>query len=219
MAKTKPKAKKPRSRKPRARKARAKRLDERDVVRVEEMNFNPNYPDVDFSNDRKVLEVALRNEIRGRNLYALYARTVKNEMARRVFVHLANEELRHISDIKEALRSMKMEMEPDVGGMIESGTLEHTRTFFGKLVGELKEQVKPSDDDKKSRQVAMAIEKAGFEYYKKGAEFTQNEEIKRFLTWLMEQEQAHYMLIENAFEYADNPESWHADMEHWILEG
>ena len=40
-----------------------------------------------------------------------------------------------------------------------------------------------------------------------------------FLTWLMEQEQAHYMFIRNAFEFMNSPESWYAGEEGWLLEG
>ena len=210
---------KARKKKARKKKPKEKRLFDRDVLRVEETNFNPNYPHIDFSDERKVLEVALENEITGRKLYTQYAKTVKNEMARRVFVHLANEELNHIEDIKRFLRTLSMEIEPDVDSVVKPGSLDKTKSFFGQLVSDLKEQVRPSDDDNKSRQVAMRIEKAGFEYYRKGAQATKNKKMREFFRWLVEQEQTHYMLIQNAFEYANDPESWLAGEEHWLLEG
>jgi rubrerythrin len=191
-------------------------LDDKDLVEVES-EFNPNPGD--FSDERRVLQVALENEVKGRKLYMLYAKALRNELARRVFVHLANEELEHIEDIKEFIRSFSLGPGVDADRMIKEGSLDDAKEFFGKLIKDLMERVKPSDDDNRSREVAMEIEKAGYEYYKKGAETTKDKQLERFFRWLMEQEQSHYLLIKNAFEYMDNPDSWFAGEEHWLLEG
>jgi rubrerythrin len=191
-------------------------LKYKDVLRIEDVNLRS---DVDFSDEEKVLWVALENEVRGKELYLLYAKAVKSTVAKRVFIYLAKEELRHIADIKSYIKSMKLGYHPKVDAIIESGSLDRTRTFFGWLVTDLKEQIKPTDDDNKSREIAMMIEKAGYEYYRKGANATKNWRLKKFFKWLMREEQTHYMLIRNAFEYANNPDSWYTGTEHWLLEG
>jgi rubrerythrin len=193
-------------------------LRDRDLVRIES-NFSPKPGDIDFSNERIVLQVALENEILGRKLYMQYSKTLKNELAKRVFTHLANDELHHIEDIKKFIESLTFGSFVDVGSMVKPGTLENTKRLFGKLIEDLKEQVKPGDDDNRSRRLAMDIEKAGYEYYKKGAETTKNPQLKKFFEWLVEQEQSHYVLIRNAFEYMNSPDSWYAEQEHWLLEG
>ncbi len=192
-------------------------LEEDDVLRVEETDFNPNV--VDFSDEVKVLRTALENEIKGRNLYLQYAKTVNSELARRVFAHLANEELVHIEDIRKFIKSMSLGPAVDADKMVSPGSLEDAKSLFGRLISELKQQVKISDDDNRSREIAMGLEKAGYGFYKKGADSTDDPGLKKFLLWLVEQEQSHYMLIRNAFEYINNPDSWHAGEEHWLLEG
>ncbi len=87
-------------------------LKEKELERIEETNFNPQ--EVDFSDEWKVLQVALENEVGGRRLYAQYAKTVKNELAKRVFIHLANEELGHIEDIKKFIKSLSLGPAVDV---------------------------------------------------------------------------------------------------------
>jgi rubrerythrin len=175
--------------------------------------------EVDFNDEQAVLRAALENEIKGRKLYAQYAKTVKNELAKKVFLHLADEELTHIEDIEKFLGSSEEFSGIDVDEMTSADSVEDAKRIFGKLTSEVGSRVQPSDDDNKSRDVAMQLEKNGYEYYKKGAAATQNERLKKFLTWLMEQEQAHYMFIQNAFEYMNNPESWYAGEEGWLLEG
>ncbi|UCD03335.1 MAG: ferritin family protein [Candidatus Aenigmatarchaeota archaeon] len=178
-----------------------------------------NINEVDFNDERAVLKAALENEVKGRKLYTQYANTVKNEMARRVFVQLANEELTHIEDIQKFLQASDDFGEINVKSMTSQDSVRHAREIFGKLVSEMEGRVSASDDDNESRDVAMEFEKNGYEYYKLGAKATKNEKLKSFLTWLMEQEQSHYMFIQNAFEYMNNPESWYAGEEHWLLEG
>jgi rubrerythrin len=175
--------------------------------------------EVNFSQDEEVLRAALRNEIMGRELYLQYARTLKNELARRVFTHLAKEEEVHIEDIREFVSSLHLKKHPDLGKLITGGAAEETKEFFGRLSEDLANVVQPGDDDLKSMEVAMKVEKMGYEYYKKGAETTKDPGMKKFLEWLMEQEQLHYMLIRNASEFASSPESWYAGEEHWLLEG
>ncbi len=191
-------------------------LEDKDLFEVES-DFNPNPGD--FSDERKVLQVALENELKGRRLYLMYAKSLTNELARKVFVHLANEELDHIADIKKFIKSFSLGPGVNADMMIKAGSVDNTKEFFGRLIKDLQEQVNPSDDDSRSREVAMKIEKAGYEYYEKAAETTKDKQLERFFRWLMEQEKAHYMLIRNAFEYMDNPDSWFSGEEHWILEG
>lgn len=174
---------------------------------------------VDFNDPKAVLKVALENEMKGKELYEQYARTVKSEMAKKVFEHLASEELTHISDIKQFLEATEDFSDIDVEKLTSQDSLAHAKKLFGHLLDELYQRVEPSDDDNKSRDVAMQFEKNGYEYYRKGADSTDNEKLKTFLLWLMEQEQTHYMFIKNAFDYMTDPASWNAGEEHWLLEG
>ncbi|MCD6496670.1 MAG: ferritin family protein [Candidatus Aenigmarchaeota archaeon] len=174
---------------------------------------------VDFNDEKAVLRAALENEIKGRELYIQYARTVRSDMAKMVFEHLASEELTHISDIKQFLETTGDFSGVDVEKLTSEDSVAHAKKIFGQMIEELHVRVEPSDDDNRSRDVAMEFEKNGYEYYRKGADSTNNEKLKAFLLWLMEQEQSHYMLIKNAFDYMTDPASWNAAEEHWLLEG
>jgi rubrerythrin len=174
---------------------------------------------LDFSDPAAVLKAALETEIKGRDLYLQYSRTVKSGMAGEVFKSLATEELTHIEDIKAFLRSSNMGEWLDVAGMTKQDSVSGARMLFGRLLSEMSGRVSANDDDNKARDVAMQFEKNGYEYYEKAANAANGEKLKQFLEWLMEQEQAHYMFIRNAFDYMNHPDSWHASDEGWLLEG
>lgn len=173
----------------------------------------------DFGDAKAVLKAALETELRGRELYMQYARTVKSRMAQEVFSHLASEELTHVEDIKSFIKSGGIGAGLDVEGMTLADSVGSAKTIFGKLISEMKGRVSANDDDNKARDVSMQFEKNGYEYYAKAAKAAKDEKLRAFLEWLMEQEQAHYMFIRNAFEYMNHPDSWYASEEGWLLEG
>jgi len=207
-----------RTRRPRTAKAEAAPgpLRAGEVISIEELGF---LAAVRFDDEREVLRVALENEVTGKNLYIQYAQTLTNEMARKVFSYLAEEEDRHIEDIKEYMRAMNLGASVNVESMIGQNALGRSRLFFGKLTDEFVSGMAPSDDDNKCRDIAMRVEKAGYEYYDKGAQMTKDIRLRRFFGWLKEQEQSHYMLIRNAFEFSNDPVSWYEQQERWLLEG
>ena len=167
---------------------------------------------VDREND---LKVALENEIKGRNLYVQYANTGRNPLVRRLFVRLANEKLKHMESIRGFIKSLAYDTGFDVDGLVKRSPADDSKRFFRSLIRDAKGQISPSEDDEKSREVAMGIAKAGYEYYKTSAEAAKDNKLRRFFEWLMRREQYHYTLILNAFEYAGNPESWRAGEEYW----
>jgi rubrerythrin len=174
---------------------------------------------LDFSDPAAVLRAALETEIKGRDLYLQYGKTVKSSMAKEVFRNLATEELTHIEDIKAFLKSGNMGEWLDVAGMTKEDSISEIKTLFGKLLSEMSGRVTSNDDDNKARDVAMQFEKNGYEYYEKAAKAAKSEKLQKFLEWLMEQEQAHYVFIRNAFDYMNHPDSWYASEEGWLLEG
>jgi rubrerythrin len=174
---------------------------------------------LDFSDPAAVLRAALETEIKGRDLYLQYSKTVKSDMAKEVFRNLATEELTHIEDIKAFLKSDNVGEWLDVDGMTREDSVGEVKMLFGRLLSEMSGRVTSNDDDNKARDVAMQFEKNGYEYYEKAAKAAKNEKLRQFLQWLMEQEQAHYVFIRNAFDYMNHPDSWYASEEGWLLEG
>lgn len=185
---------------------------------IKEMGFVDS-DKVDFNDPVAVLKAALDNEMKGRELYTQYANTVKNDMARKVFEHLANEELTHIADIQQFLKATGDFATVDAEKITSDDSFAHAKRVFGQLISEMHQRVDISDDDNKSRDVAMQFEKNGYEYYQKGADQTSDEKLKKFLLWLVEQEQSHYKFLQNAFEYMNDPASFNAGEESWLLEG
>jgi len=160
---------------------------------------------------KEALQTALDFEVKGKKIYEETAVKTKNPIVAKTFNYLAEQELHHVKEIKEYTENEKIEMKGD--------KLEDTKKFFSMTVKEFKEKTELSDDDIKAHETALELEQNAYDFYKEQHEKTDNEELKKFFKFLMEQENAHYELVQKALEYIKDPAGFYAEEEGWLLEG
>jgi len=160
---------------------------------------------------KKALEIALDFEQKGYDVYKRVAGKAKNPIVAKTFKYLAEQELNHIEEIKGYIAEEEIELKGD--------KLEGVKKFFSMTVEEFKEKTELSDDDLKAHETALELEQKSYDFYKEQYEQTGKEELKRFFKFLMEQENAHYELIQKAHNYIKDPEGFYVDEEKWIFEG
>ena len=66
---------------------------------------------------------------------------------------------------------------------------------------------------------AMELEQKAYDFYKEQRDSTKDEKLKKMFTFLMEQENKHYELVQKMHEFIENPESVMLDEEAWMFEG
>ncbi|MBW2984025.1 ferritin family protein [Candidatus Woesearchaeota archaeon] len=160
---------------------------------------------------KEAFQTALDFEEKGHKIYEETSKKTENPIVARTFRYLAEQELNHIEEIKGYTEKEKIELKGD--------KLEDTKKFFSTTTEEFKVKTELSDDDIEAHKTALELEKKSYEFYEKQFHQTDDEELKKFFKWLMEQENAHYHLIQNAYEYIQNPEHFFAEEEKWVVEG
>ncbi len=55
--------------------------------------------------------------------------------------------------------------------------------------------------------------------YKKQHDKVEKEELKGFFNWLMGQENAHYELIQKAYDFIKDPVGFYTEEEAWMVDG
>jgi len=163
---------------------------------------------------KEALQTALDFELRGEGIYKDVAETSKNPIVKKTFNYLFGQEQNHINEIKKFMEEL------NVGSVEFSGDdMDGVRGFFNGEIKQIKEKMELSGDDEKAHEQAMELEKYSYNFYKQRMEEASDEKVKNFFKTLMEQENAHYALIQNAYEYIKNPEQFFAEEEKWIVEG
>ncbi len=160
---------------------------------------------------KEALQTALDFEKKGEQIYEQTAAKTQNPIVKRTFSYLAEQELNHIKEIKEYIEKEKIELKGD--------KLEETKKFFSVTVAEFKEKTELSDSDLKAHEAALELEQSSYDFYKEQSDETDGKELKKFFQFLMEQENAHYILVQKAYEYIKDPADFYAEDEQWIVEG
>jgi rubrerythrin len=161
----------------------------------------------------KAMEKALNFEEKGFHIYSDVAQTSFNPVVIKTFTFLAEQEENHIKEIKHYIEKENPEMK-----LLGEG-LSGIKEFFNMSVDEYKEGIEFSKSDISAYEKALFLEQSSYDYYKSQLQSANDNHEKKFFSFLMEQESAHYLLIENTLRFLKDPSQFFAEEENWIFEG
>jgi rubrerythrin len=164
---------------------------------------------------KEALQTALDFEQKGHSIYEETSNKTQNPIVAKTFRYLADQELIHIEEIKEYIEKLNNGHDVELKG----DTLDDTKRFFTTTVNEFKEKTELSDDDIKAHEVGLELEQSSYDFYKEQYDAVDDEELKKFFKWLMEQENAHYEFIQKAYEYIKDPVGFYTEEEAWMADG
>ena len=157
----------------------------------------------------ETLNTAVEMEEKGHRFYQEMSQKSKNDITRKTFSFLADNEILHIETIKDFHRSLQE------GGKLpklEITGVDDKRakdlSIFSKSIKELNEKINPSDDDKKACEFAMEFENNGYRYYKDMSKDAEDPNLKRLLDFLLKEESKHYEAIEDLHTYLADSHNW-----------
>ncbi|MFA4905225.1 MAG: ferritin family protein [Candidatus Margulisiibacteriota bacterium] len=170
-----------------------------------------------MENISTAIRLALQMEHKGYDLYIKAAQTTLNRLGRATLEAIAKKELDHIKAIEEFSKGMDLKQAAaDIKPQDQSLYL---REIMDKLAGNLEKQVKPDSDLERVYKVALDLEKASFELYKKLNAESSDPQAKKFFEFLMGEENTHYEILSDTLEYLNDPGEWYRLQERWIVEG
>ncbi|MBN1792585.1 ferritin family protein [Candidatus Woesearchaeota archaeon] len=170
-------------------------------------------------NKEEAIKLALQNEIKVRKFYLDHAEKMKGDLAKKTFIFLADEELKHEETIREFVKNLKNGANPDLDPGPANSSVDKNKEFFGMSVGKASDKVVASQEELDAYEMAAEIELKGYKFYEKSASEATHENIKHLFTFLTKEENAHYHLITNTANYLKNPETFIQDQEDWFFEG
>jgi len=164
---------------------------------------------------KDALKTALDFEIKGHKIYEEVSNKTENEIIARTFRYLADQELIHIQAIKEYMG--KSGAIPFTN--VNRDSLKGMKQFFNTTITEFKKKTELSDDDIKAHETGLELEKSSYDFYKEKFQNSKDPKAKKFFEWLMVQENAHYELIRNTYDFIKNPVAFYTEEERWMADG
>jgi len=172
-----------------------------------------------LKDELKALKLAIDNEKMIRSFYLKHAAKMRHELAKKTFIFLADEELKHIDAINAFSKSIHDGEEPMVGSGTEDEAVNEVKEFFSDTVKAMVEKAVASENDIKAYEAGLELELKGYNFYKQTANKAEHPNVKKLFEFLAKEENSHYALISNAISYFKNPEEYFQNKESWFFEG
>ncbi len=164
------------------------------------------------------LEVALNNEMREREFYLKNAERTKNQIGKRMFQQIADEELEHYERLKELHDKWgKKEKWPETVPLKVKDTV--VKDVLKDQVQDVDKMPKGDEDDLQAIQTAIDFEARGASFYAKLRDGVSDPKEKEFFDLLANIEHEHYVSLKDTEEYLIDPASWFTKTERPGLDG
>lgn len=172
-----------------------------------------------LKDELNALQLAIKTELEIRKFYLDNAENMKNELAKKTFIFLADEELRHVDEIHAFNKAIREDEVPMIDAGTEDEAINRSKEFFSISMSAIAKKTRASENDIKVYELGLQMEQNGYDFYKQAAEKAEHSNVKKFFEFLMKEENAHYALLSNAINYLKSPDDFFQDQESWFFEG
>lgn len=156
----------------------------------------------------KALEVALNNESRERDFYLKHSARTTNPLGRLMFGTLASDEMEHYRRIQELHVRLEQEGKwPDTIPLTVKGT--EIQSILRNELAAVDSMAAADRDDVEAIKIAVDFEAKGVSFYEKLKENAGEPLEKEFYSMLAAIEREHFLSLQEALEYFQDPGGWY----------
>lgn len=169
------------------------------------------------SDPKEVLNLALQNEEQGYKILSDASNACEDKLAKATFDFLAKEEIKHIEIIKHFAETGEA-IDPSKIKVLEKIEVGKAIKGIFEQFGWQYEQAATTGYEirQEAYRTAMDMERHGHHYYKQAAEQAQGEAAKEFYEFLAAEEIRHYEIIQETYEFLEQPDALLAMEERWM---
>jgi len=162
---------------------------------------------------------AMEMEDKGREFYLKVARETKNELARKVFEMLGEDELAHKQRLKEIFDSIKAgKAFPEEWKKLKIRHQEPAK-LFRDWAKEQGKKIKAEASELKALETGISLEERSIAFYSEKLREAREEAEKKFLEQLVIEERTHHQVLSDYKFYLEDPGAWFAEKEKPGLDG
>ena len=158
------------------------------------------------------LEMAKKMERDAIQFYTEAAKKTKYPAGKKMFLTITEDEKRHLDMISRIVKGLQVTAK-DVSPM------KNVKSVFETLKDEMMKKVEATNDELEAFKIAMKMEQEGVEFYKKTLARATKQKEKALLEQLIKEEQQHYAIFSNSYQFLANTGSWFLWEERAIVDG
>ncbi len=166
-----------------------------------------------------ILDKAVKFEETGMAFFLDRAENAPSALERNLFRALAEDERGHKAYLLQLRGQLLANNNPD-DMQPESDDDGHTaRQIFEAALEKVTDPYTAKPDELKIIEGAMDVERRGYSMYTKAVGSVRSERAKEIFRALAREEQHHFALLKNTYDYLADPEGWHGFDENPMLDG
>jgi len=158
------------------------------------------------------LELAMKMEKDAITFYSEAARKTKYPAGKKMFDMITEDEKRHLEMISQIIKGLNVSHK-------DVSPTKNVKTVFESMKSEMMKKVEASADELEAFKVAMKMEQEGMDFYKKTLAGAKKEKEKALLERLIQEEQQHYAIFANTYQFLADTGNWFLWEERGIVEG
>ena len=155
---------------------------------------------------KNAIKTAIQMEKDGFAFYKKASAQTSSDMGRDIFDSLANDEQLHLEVFQKLFQDKIEKTEWD--NLVNSSKKYAEINIFPKDLKQM-EGANPDTNELDALNFAMNSEKEAIDYYTKIKEDTQDEEVKKIIDEIIEQEKSHYMILQEEFNHLSATGYWY----------
>lgn len=160
-----------------------------------------------------VARAAVQLEKDGRTFYLEVAEQTKDDLARKMFAALADDELDHIAWIEKAVPGV------DSAESANRSLYARLKHIFADVPEEQRRTVATAENDVNAIHVALGMEKQSVDAYQAWADEAEDQAVRDLCRVLADIERFHIQVLNNTLEYFEHTPDWFMQEEQWNFEG
>jgi rubrerythrin len=161
---------------------------------------------------KDAIETAIKMETDAIAFYGEAAHKTSHPFGKEMFRGFIKDETRHLKMLQDRFKGREFEIE-----LVRPR--ESIKTVFSMLKDEMMQRVKAMDNEMEAVNIALKLEKEGFDFYKKAAAAAESQKEKELFEKLSIEENDHYSILLETSKFLDNTGQWYMYEEKGIVEG
>ena len=158
------------------------------------------------------LELAMKMETDAISFYTEAAQKTRYPAGKKMFQTIAEDEKRHREMISQVIKGLGVTSK-------DVSPLRNVTTVFAALKDEMMQKVEATTDELEAFKIAMKMEQEGRAFYEKTLSQVKTEKEKALFERLIREEQQHYEIFSNTYQFLSDTGNWFMWEERGIVEG
>jgi len=158
------------------------------------------------------IEIAIKMEKDAIDFYKEAAEKTQHPVGKKMFLSVTEDEKRHLQMLSQIFKEVDIKIS-------EVNPMQNVKTVFATMKDQMMERIAATKDELEAFKIAMHMEKEGIEFYQKAESGAKAEKEKALFERLIKEEQQHYAIFLNTYNFMLDTGNWFMWEEHSIVEG